>query len=423
MFDGLRSMHRGRGAGIARRHRGSRVVLALALAAGSALATTALDSAASASGMWSAPTLVDSGGGLTSVSCPTVKFCVAVDGTGNAVIHKRNNTWEAPNPIDAGDGGLSSVSCATTLFCMAVDGVGNEKRYAYGTWFRAVSIDPGVALDAVSCAKNTFCAAVDADGNALTYDGTAWTSPTIVDGGNAVVGISCPTVTFCAAIDDSTNALTFDGTGWTSPASIDSGSTLESVSCATATLCVAVDDHGNALTFDGTGWTSPASVDAGHALDSVSCATATLCVAVDDHGNALTFDGTGWSGPTSIDSTNTLEAVSCPTANFCAAVDSVGNALTFPPPIAITTTSLPAGTYHHSYSATLTASGGNPPYKWLAKLPRGLKVDKTTGVISGTPRRSGHFVVTVTLLDQKIRITGRPATQDRAVASLMLTIS
>jgi len=44
-------------------------------------------------------------------------------------------------------------------------------------------------------------------------------------------------------------------------------------------------------------------------------------------------------------------------------------------------------------------------------------------VISGTPRRSGHFVVTVTLLDQKIRITGRPATQDRAVASLMLTIS
>ena len=423
MFHIVRSMRVAARADIIGRHRGPRVVLAAAIVAGTVLATSSIQSAAFASGIWSAPTLVDSGAVPTSVSCPTVKFCIAVDNSGNAVIHKRNNTWEAPNPIDVGDGGLSSVSCATTLFCMAVDGVGNEKRYAYGTWFHAVSIDPGVALDSLSCVKNTLCVAVDGSGNALVYDGTAWTSPVDIDPGNSLTSVSCPKVSFCAVIDDGANALTYNGTSWSSPVSIDSGNTLESVSCASPILCAAVDDNGNAVTYNGTSWTSPTNVDGAHSLDSVSCAAAGLCVAVDDSGNALSYDGTSWSGATSIDSSNALASVSCPTANFCAAVNSVGNALTFPPPLVITTTSLPAGIHGHFYSTTLAGTGGNPPYKWFATLPRSLRINRTTGVISGTPRRASHFVVTVTLLDQKIRIPGRSATQNRAVASLMLTIS
>jgi hypothetical protein len=312
-----------------------------------------------------------------------VKFCVAVDGTGNAVIHKRNNTWEAPSAIDVGDGGLASVSCATTLFCMAVDGVGNEKRYAYGTWFHAVTIDSGVVLNAVSCPKHTFCVAVDVDGNALTWNGSVWSGPAAIDGGNALTAVACPTVTFCAAVDDT----------------------------------------GNALTYNGTSWSSPSSIDSANALDSVSCATASLCMAVDDHGNALTYNGTSWSSPSSIDSANALDSVSCHTANFCVAVDSAGNELTLPTPIAITTTSLPAAMHGSTYTTTLTASGGNPPYMWSARLPQGLRINRSTGVISGTPRRSQTFRVSVTLFDQKFRIPGRPATQDRAVATFMLTIS
>src|ERR1700722_14774554 len=182
----------------ARSRRGAvRVLLAAAIMASAALAVSTVDGAAFASGPWSAPTLVDSGAVLTSVSCPTAKFCVAVDGTGNAVIHKRNNTWEAPTAVDLGDGGLPSVSCASTLFCMAVDGVGKEIRYSYGTWFHGVSIDPGVALDAVSCPKSSFCVAVDDSGNALSYDGTMWTSPATIDASNPLKAVSCPTVTFC----------------------------------------------------------------------------------------------------------------------------------------------------------------------------------------------------------------------------------
>src|SRR5580692_11197806 len=137
MVKGLRPVHR--------------VALAAAIATGTIMVATGIGNAASASGAWSTPTIVDSGGVLTSVSCPTVKFCIAVDGSGNAIVHKRNNTWAAPSPIDTGHGGLSSVSCATTQFCMAVDGAGNEKRYVGGKWSTVVDIDASVALAAVSC--------------------------------------------------------------------------------------------------------------------------------------------------------------------------------------------------------------------------------------------------------------------------------
>ena len=141
--------------------------------------------------------------------------------------------------------------------------------------------------------------------------------------------------------------------------------------CAAPAFCAAVDDHGHALTFDGTTWTSPVAIDAGHALDAVRCTTSTFCAAVDDHGHALTFDGTTWTSPDSIDFTDVLEAVSCPTADFCPAVDAVGDALTFPPPVAITTTMLPAGRAHDPYSDSLAASGRQSSLQMVGQVAPG----------------------------------------------------
>ncbi|WP_366215033.1 putative Ig domain-containing protein, partial [Arthrobacter sp. SRS-W-1-2016] len=56
-------------------------------------------------------------------------------------------------------------------------------------------------------------------------------------------------------------------------------------------------------------------------------------------------------------------------------------------PLAITTTTLPAGTVGNAYRTYLTATGGTGPYTWntTGALPPGLHLEPTTGAITGTP--------------------------------------
>jgi cell wall-associated NlpC family hydrolase len=77
-----------------------------------------------------------------------------------------------------------------------------------------------------------------------------------------------------------------------------------------------------------------------------------------------------------------------------------------PPSFTVTTSSLPNATIGAAYSAPLTASGGTTPYRWkVTGLPRGLRVDKTSGVIAGTVKNTkqapspGPYTVTVTVTD------------------------
>jgi hypothetical protein len=79
-------------------------------------------------------------------------------------------------------------------------------------------------------------------------------------------------------------------------------------------------------------------------------------------------------------------------------------AVAAPPPagLALATTALPAGTAGTLYSATLSATGGTPPYTWHVTggaLPPGLRLDKSTGVISGRPLIDGTRKVTMTVTD------------------------
>ena len=70
--------------------------------------------------------------------------------------------------------------------------------------------------------------------------------------------------------------------------------------------------------------------------------------------------------------------------------------------LTITTTSLPSGTVGQSYSQTLTATGGTPPYTWagsLSQIPAGLSL-ASNGTISGTPTSSpGTFSIPVQVTD------------------------
>ena len=98
------------------------------------------------------------------------------------------------------------------------------------------------------------------------------------------------------------------------------------------------------------------------------------------------------------------------------------------PPLTITTSSLPNGSVYakalkNTYSATLTASGGNPPYKWALQsgsLPTGLKMT-SKGVISGKASFAGTFTFTVGVVDTKTKT--KPKTQNSTSKQLSITIN
>jgi hypothetical protein len=70
-------------------------------------------------------------------------------------------------------------------------------------------------------------------------------------------------------------------------------------------------------------------------------------------------------------------------------------------PLVVTTNSLPGATVGTPYSATLTASGGLPPYTWSiisGSLPPGLSMD-SSGNITGTPTTAGTYNFTAQVVD------------------------
>ena len=76
-----------------------------------------------------------------------------------------------------------------------------------------------------------------------------------------------------------------------------------------------------------------------------------------------------------------------------------------PPPLAIATTNLPDGKVKVKYTAQLTATGGVTPYIWSlaarSKLPSGCTLNAKTGVITGTPPKTGTANFTVKVTDAK----------------------
>jgi hypothetical protein len=276
--------------------RNIRRTLALGALCSVSLAATlvqASPAAASSPLSWSAPVLVDNPpfGGMSGVSCPSASLCVAVDGSGRALIYN-GSSWSAPTGID-GTNGPRSVSCPSASFCAAVDAKGNALTYNGSSWSAPASIDSKASFSSVSCPSASFCAAVDFNGNALTYNGSSWSAPSSI-GGGALSSVSCPAASFCAAVDFGGKALTYNGSSWSAPVSIDGTTELRSVSCASASFCVAVDGAGKALTYTGSSWSAPVSIDGTTELRSVSCASASFCVAV-DAGNAVV--GTSTSAP------------------------------------------------------------------------------------------------------------------------------
>ena len=70
--------------------------------------------------------------------------------------------------------------------------------------------------------------------------------------------------------------------------------------------------------------------------------------------------------------------------------------------LSITGPTLGTGTVGTSYSGTVTATGGTPPYSWsvtAGALPPGLSLGSASGSISGTPFIEGPSLFTLTVTD------------------------
>ena len=194
-----------------------------------------------------------------------------------AVSHGLTAGWSQGSRIDPLLGELTSISCPTPTFCIAVDATGNVLTYAAGEWSAPLSIDSGGFLTSVSCATASSCEAVDTAGNVFSYDGT-WSSPDSIDPGNELVSISCvPGVTgsFCIAADSPGNVFSLTAGSWSKADAIDPTNGLQAVSCATPSFCVAADGYGYVLSFNGSSWSStPDGIDTSVGdLQSISCPT------------------------------------------------------------------------------------------------------------------------------------------------------
>ncbi len=279
---------------------------------------------------------------LTSVSCASASFCMAVDASG-AALSWNGSSWSQTSVIDNSPNGpqqLSSVSCVSSSFCIAVDTSGNALNYPGGNlWSAPQLIDASAPLASVSCATTTFCVAVDTSGNALIFSVKAgatspsWSSPQPIDpNGGGLVSVSCPTAGFCMTADMKGNSLYYSGGTWSPPSQIDSGGNpFAAVSCPSSSYCVLVNSDFIVYTYSsGSLFSTPLTVDSAPPT-SVSCSpSVTFCAMVDAAGDVYDFNGSAWSGPSGIaGETLALTSVSCVTATpFCAAVDVGGNALT-----------------------------------------------------------------------------------------------
>ncbi|HTT25185.1 MAG TPA: putative Ig domain-containing protein [Candidatus Sulfotelmatobacter sp.] len=81
--------------------------------------------------------------------------------------------------------------------------------------------------------------------------------------------------------------------------------------------------------------------------------------------------------------------------------------------LAIATSSLASGVLNSAYSASLAAMGGSPPYKWgisNGSLPKGLQLQASTGMISGTSLQQGAFSFTAQVTDVASNTATQPVT-------------
>ncbi len=348
--------------------------------------------------VWDTPGLLDGSGtsgnsqvAINSVSCAagaTDTICWAVDANGNGFEYDANTgKWSAavkivpaPNSTNGWTEvpSLTSVSCPTVTFCVAVDngvdGVtysGNAYTWNGTSWSTPDTIGgangQGEALEAVSCTSSTFCMTVENGGLSASYNGTSWSPAQLILPSNEPFNaISCASTTLCAATPNAANASTYLGAvvmyengTWAAPQTVDKplsqgGTDLHGVSCVTTTFCVAGDGNGDAFYYGTPG--SSSSTTSSSSTSSTSSTTSSSSTSTTSPGGKLS-------------------SASCTQGSGTVGVAYTGSC------------SASGGTLPYSWSV----SSGT--------LPTGLSLNSSTGAITGTPTAAGNSSAMIQVAD------------------------
>lgn len=214
-------------------------------------------------------------GRMTSVSCPSSRLCVASAGAGGLVVTTDPtggaNAWRpmtlATEPdfqcekeyMEQCPGGVASVTCPSARICVAVDGEGlvlwsTDPAGGADAW-RSADVDPQaryLGTSAVSCPSASLCLFGDGERRVYTSrnpGGGRWTA-----GGRvrfAFQPLLCPLTTLCLAVDE------IEHRNWLSAGAAAGradwrrltadATPVTGIACPSATECVAVDGAGRAM--------------------------------------------------------------------------------------------------------------------------------------------------------------------------------
>ena len=176
---------------------------------------------------WHAAIFAAETGGILSVSCPSVRLCIAVDTGGHAFVSTDptggRSAWKWVT-VPGASSGFGAVSCPEVKLCVAIaqdnvltttDPTGGPSAWKSVDVGNALMGQAGDEFEALSCASASLCAVGDVNGNVLVSTDPTGAASTwkVVDAdaraSNAgISALSCPSAHFCVAGDDDGNILT-----------------------------------------------------------------------------------------------------------------------------------------------------------------------------------------------------------------------
>ena len=239
--------------------------------------------------------------------------------------------------------------------------------------------------------------------------------------------------------DGSTQNVTSQAT-WTSSstaaATINASGLATAVSAGTATLTAALAGVAGSTTLTVKAAPTLASIAVTPSNPSLLVGATQQFTATGTYSDGSTQNVTSqatWTSSSTaaatINASGLATAVSAGTTTLTAALAGVAGSTLLTvqaPSVAITTTSLPNGVANAAYSATLTASGGTPPYTWSiasGSLPTGLALNATSGAITGMPTTAAAFSFTAQASDAGIPVQSVSKPLSITVVSVVATVS